>query len=372
VTLDDATVLAAARADAAGFLAGLEGPIVLDEVQRAPELFLAIKQEVDRDRVPGRFLLTGSANILLLPHLSQALVGRMEILTLWPLSQGEIQGQQEAFVDALFTNRPLPRVQGPTGRSELWGRVLRGGYPEALGRTQQARRRAWYSAYLTTLLQRDVRDLANIEGLTEMPRLLGLLATGAGGLLNFAALSRASGIAQTTLKRYLTLLEMTFLIQYLPAWSGNLRKRLVKSPKVYLNDTGLLLHLVGADLARLRQDTNLAGPVLENFVMMELTKQAGWSTRPVQLFHFRTQAGQDVDIVFEDAAGRCVGLEVKSAATLSERDFKGLRAMKEALGKRFLRGVVLYTGRDTVPFGRDLYATPIDALWSAKTRRAKG
>jgi len=366
VTLDDSGALGAAKNDPKGFLQGFDGPIILDEAQRAPELFLALKAEVDRDRRPGRFLLTGSANVLFLPRLADALAGRMEILTLWPLSQGEIEGTKEGFIDALFrADARFPEIR-PSSREDLWRRVALGGYPEPLTRARLERRQAWAKGYVTAILERDVRDLSNIEGLTQLPRLLNLLATRMASLMNFAEISRSMGMPQSTLKRYLALLEATFLARRLPPWSGNLGKRLVKMPKLFLNDTGLGADLLGIDAARLCEDGNLTGPFLECFVVAEIAKQLGWSDVKPRMYHMRTETGREVDLVLEDAQGRCVGIEVKSAATVGAAEFKGLKAFEEALGKRFLRGVVLYTGRETVPFAKNLHALPIDALWQLR------
>jgi len=365
LTLDDAAVLGAATADPAGFLAGIEGPIALDEVQRVPELFLAIKADVDRNRKPGRYLLTGSANVLMLPKLSESLAGRMEILPLWPLSQGEIAGKRESFIDILFTDKPIKAVVGSRNGPALIDRILRGGYPEAHRREAPSRRRAWFNSYMSTILQRDVRDLANIDGLSAMPRLLALLAARVGSLLNHSEVSRSLGMPQTTLKRYMALLEATFLVHLLPAWSGNLGKRLVKSPKLYLNDTGLASSLVGQiDEHALRQ-SQLLGPLAENFVVMELRKQATWSRIEPGLFHFQTLGGQEVDVVLESPSGDLVGVEVKTSATVGAGDFKGLKALAEDTGKRFHRGVLLYQGLETVPFGKNLHAVPMEALWQS-------
>jgi uncharacterized protein len=367
LTLDDPTVLAAAAGDPTGFVAGLDGPVILDEVQRAPELFLAVKAEVDRDRRAGRFLLTGSADVFLLPRASESLAGRMEVLTLWPLSQGEAESASERFVDALFGGS-FPRLPGPAAsRTEVFECALRGGYPEIVARIAPARRRAWFSSYLTTILARDVRDLANIESATALPRLLALLAARATALLNYAELSRSSGIAMSTLKRYFALLEATFLVQTLPAWAGNLSKRLVKSPKLLFADTGLLAHTLGLDASRLESEPQLAGPLLENFVLMEVRKQAGWSAVQPALFHYRTQTGQEIDLLLEDAAGRLVGIEVKAGATVGERDVRPLLDLAEVLGKRFVRGVVLYLGQAVVPFGSRVTALPLSALWTASS-----
>jgi predicted AAA+ superfamily ATPase len=365
ISLDDATSLAAASADPQGFVRGLEGPVVVDEVQRAPGLFLAIKQAVDEDRVPGRFLLTGSANVLLLPQLAQTLVGRLEVLTLWPLSQGEIDGRREGLIDALFGEVPPFSPETAEPQTGVWPRIRRGGYPEALARPTADRRDAWFGAYVTTLLQRDIRDLASIEGLADLPRLLGLVAANAGNLVSFAELSRDAGIAQTTLKRYLALLETSFLVQRLPPWSANLGKRLIKTPKLYLGDTGLAAHLLGWGEDERSEEGRDAGRLLENFVFMELTKAINWSRVQPRLYHFRAASGSEVDFVLEDRSGRCVAIEVKAGTSLGEKDFSGLKALRDALGERFRCGVVLYAGSEPVPFGRGLFALPLQHLWTA-------
>ncbi len=364
LTLDDAATLAAATGDPMGFIRGFDGPLVLDEVQKAPALFPAIKREVDRKKKPGRFLLTGSANVLLVPKVSESLAGRIEILPLWPLSQGEIEGVRETFIDTLFANNNPRPPEKPLASSKLMERVLRGGYPEICTTRSVSRRDDWFRAYITTILQRDIRDLSNIEGLTELPRLLTLLATRVGSSLNFADIARDLSIPQTTLKRYFALLEMTFIVQALPAWSTNIGKRLVKSPKLCLNDAGLLAHLLGLSKDRLVSDAKQGGPLMENFVVAELHKQASWSKTRPELFHFRTQEGREVDIVLEDRSGRIVGIEVKAGATLSPNDLKGLRALAQIAGKRFHRGIVLYTGQDAIPFGSSIHALPLGAIWA--------
>lgn len=361
VTLDDATALSAASSDPLGFLKGLGPVAAIDEVQKAPALFPAIKALVDADRRPGRFLLTGSANVLVLPKVSESLAGRMEIISLAPLSQGELAGGRERFIDSVFA--PDLPAYSPGDAQNLISLVAAGGYPEAVGRAAGKRRDAWFASYISAILQRDVRDLAHIDGLTEMPRLLALLAARVGGLLNMSELSRSSGIAHTTLKRYLSLLEATFLFQPLPAWSANLGKRLIKSPKIHLVDTGLAAFLAGHTPQRLASDTGHLGHLLESFVVGELRKQATWADMRVGLYHYRTTAGQEVDIVLEDPAGSLAGIEVKSAATVHSKDFSGLRALAEDSGKQFLRGIVLYGGDQVVSFGERLVAAPIPALW---------
>ena len=364
LTLDAAAVLAAAQDDPEGFIAGLERPVVIDEVQRAPALALAIKLAVDADRRPGQFLLTGSSSVMSLPRFAESLAGRMELHTLWPFSQGELAGVRETFIDRVFDPKlPTPETASDP-EAALVDRICKGGYPEAHARRSAGRRRAWFDSYVDSVLQRDLRDLANIERLSEMPRLLALLATRAGQLVNFSDLARSLAVPQTTLKRYVSLMETTFLVRLLPAWSSNVGKRLTKAPKLLLVDTGLLTHLLDADAGRLRRDRALLGHVLENFVAMELIKQLGWSERRCGLFHFRTESGAEVDLVLEDRGGRLVGIEVKSAASLQKRDFRGLQALAEAAGRQFVGGVVLYTGAAVVPFGRDLRALPISRLWA--------
>lgn len=364
LTLDDAVILAAARSDAAGFLSGLDGPVVIDEVQRAPELFMAIKAVVDRDRKPGRFLLTGSADVMLLPKVGESLAGRMEIHTLWPFSQGELKGIRENFIDRIWKGpckgQPSPKA---VGRGGLADRIVKGGYPEAVKRSSESGRGRWYGSYITTILQRDIRELANIEGLTELPRLLSLLAARASSLINYAELSRSSAVPQSTLKRYMALLEAAFLLRAIPPWSGNLSKKLVKSPKLFLTDTGLTAYLMGINSAGLESNRTVFGQILENFVVMELMKQAAWSEVTPGIYHFRSHTGQEVDVVLERRDGTCVGIEVKASQTVGSADFKGLRALAELIGPKFVRGVVLYSGNETVSFAGNLQAVPVQALW---------
>jgi len=363
LTLDDAAVLQAALSDPQGFVSGLPERVILDEVQRAPDLFLSIKHSVDNNRTPGRFLLTGSANALLLPRASESLAGRMEVLQLWPFSQGEIRSTQENFVAACFAPEFRPgRVTGSDWPS-LVPKIVAGGYPEAVSRKDDRRRAAWFGSYVTTILERDVRDIANVHGLRELPKLLRLVAARSSNALNFNDMARDAGIPPTTLKRYWALLEAVFLGITIPPWSGNLTSRLSKTPKVMVGDTGLLCYLLGLDEERLTSDSLMTGAVLETFVGLELSKQLSWNPNPPKLFHYRTHGQQEVDYVLEDRAGRLVGIEVKKTATPTSSDFKGLRHLREQTGEKLLRGIVLYTGSESVSFGPDLHAVPIGALW---------
>lgn len=361
VTFDDLTALEAATADPAGFVSGLGEMAILDEIQKAPALLPAVKVAIDEARRPGRFLLTGSANVLTLPKVSESLAGRMEVATLWPLSQGELAGHPERFVDAIMDGK-LPRGSG-AGHDPL-PRLLRGGYPDATARESADRRRAFFEAYVTTILTRDVRDVAAIEEPGALRRLLQLAAVRSASVLNHAELSRTLGLPASTLKRYLALLETLFLVRQVPAWASNRGKRLVRAPKLHVVDSGMLAWLAGLDEEALRRDRVLLGPVLESFVAGELAKQIGWSATRPALHHFRTHGGQEVDLVLEDARGRVVGIEVKASATVTSSDLDGLRALAEAAGKAFVHGVVLHLGRSRVSFGRNLTACPLDVLWA--------
>ncbi|MBN1488556.1 MAG: ATP-binding protein [Phycisphaerae bacterium] len=369
LTMDRAGIQAAAKSDPEGFLAQYGGPVVLDEIQRVPELLLAIKAEVDRNRRPGRYLLTGSAHVLQLPKLADSLAGRMEVHTLRPLSQGELGGVREGFVDALFRSEsPVwPNDLGDdaaSSRSLLARRILTGGYPEAVARTSPARRRQWFEAYLSAVLMRDVKDLANIAGLSDMPKLMAAVAGRAGGLLNYADLARDVGLNSVTTRRYLTLLQTTFIVQAVQPWFANRIKRVVKSEKLYLSDSGLLAHLLDVTDESFMTNSKVAGTLLENFVAGELMKQISWSQIHPTLWHFRDHQNHEVDFVLEAPGGKAiVGVEVKASATPGKSDFRGLRLLAEKLEGRFHRGILLYTGREAIPFGRNLFAVPVSALW---------
>ncbi|NLT06379.1 MAG: ATP-binding protein [Solirubrobacterales bacterium] len=362
-TLDDSLTLGLARSDPDGFAASAgDGLLIVDEVQRAPDLLLAIKASVDRDRRPGRFILTGSADVLMLPRVPETLAGRMEVLRLWPLSQPEIEGTRADFVrSALAGDLPdLAARVAPVDRADLMSRVAAGGFPEAVARSGERRER-WFASYVETVVQREIRDVANVSGLVELPRLLLMLAARVGGTLNYSALGRDLGIPQTTLKRYIALLEVTFLVKTLRAWYRNIGQRLVKSPKLALVDSGLMAHQLavqgsGPELA--------AGPLLENFVAMELVKQADLEVRRPGVLHFRTSSGMEVDALLERGDGRVVGIEVKAADTVAQRDLRGLRALEEKLDDGLVCGVVLYTGVEARQLTRRLWALPVSALWA--------
>lgn len=363
VTLDDHASLDAALNDPAGFVAGLGSFAVIDEVQNAPNLFRAIKASVDRDRRPGRFLLTGSANVLVLPKLGDSLAGRMEIITLHPMAQDELVGRKSGFIDAVL-GKQLP-ARAPTGidRAKLARLVFAGGYPEVMSRADGARRSAWYRAYITGVLQRDVRDISNIADLSAMPKLLAQLAMRSSGLMNLADISRGLDTPHSTLRRYLSLLEATFLHVPLRPWMANRSNRLVKAEKIHLSDSGFAAHLCGIHTAGDLAKSERFGGLLETFVVNELRKMAGWSRTMVELHHFRNDKAREVDVVLEDPAGHVVGIEVKASASIGTDDLAGLKQLREAAGKKWVRGIVLHAGAGVTSFGKDLHAVPMDALW---------
>jgi predicted AAA+ superfamily ATPase len=361
-SFDDDVVLAAAKADPVGFVGDLPERTILDEVQRAPGLFTTLKIAVDRRRTAGRFLLTGSANVLLVPKLADSLAGRMEILRLHPLAQCELARCAPRFLETLFAGTFRTRNYQRLG-TELAERILAGGYPAALARETARRRAAWYRDYIETLVQRDVRDLARIRGLDTLPRLLALAAGHTARLLNVTDLASHFQLSRPTIGDYMTLLERVFLLELLQPWHSNRLSRLIKTPKMHLSDTGLACALLGLDAAALTRDRTELGPLLETFVFQELRRQASWHEDEIRFHHFRDKDGVEVDLVLERGAREVAGVEVKAAATVKDADFRGLRKLKEAAGKRFAAGVVLYDGEASASFGEGLHAVPIRALW---------
>lgn len=362
LTLDDVRTYTAITKDPQGFVLSREGNVIIDEVQRAPEVFRAIKLSVDRDRTPGRFLLTGSADVLHLPGLSDSLAGRMFIVPLLPLSQAEIDAAPGSFVEAVFADGALRCPEGATNRADLARRIVRGGFPNSVLAGSDAAREMWADAYLTTIVERDVPDLADISDRLAIPRILRFIATRRMGLLNLSDLARTVEMNRMTVERYLALLQLAYIVRTIPAWSGDVGRRLIKAPKPMLIDTGLLTHLLGVDAARLVDDPNTLGPVLENFVAAELLKQISMPPKAAEMMHFR--AGErEVDLVLEGRDGRVVGIEVKTGESPGRNDWRGLETLREILGERFHRGILLHTGSAAVPHGDRLWALPVDSLW---------
>jgi len=357
-TLDDDNLLTSARADPVGFIRRIDRAVI-DEIQHAPELLRAIKMSIDQDRRPGRFLLTGSANLLAVAEVSDSLAGRMEILTLLPLMQAEIERRGNRFLEcALEQNWPTQRIGYPD-RTDLISRVLNGGYPEMLARPTSARRVAWASAYLKALLERDVRDLSVIDRLSDMPRLLAVLAQLSGQLVNFAQIGGQLGMDSKTAQKYLGVLENMFLIKRVAPWSGNELSRLVKTPKLHFLDAGLQASLVRLSPERAMTDRARFGATLESWVCGELAKTLSLTPEPWQIFHYRDKDRVEVDFVLESTDRQLIGIEVKAAATVTRDDFRGLKKLKTLTGTSFTSGIVLYDGDQVLPFGERLWAVPL-------------
>lgn len=361
ITLDDERVRELAAADPQGFVAGLGRRTVIDELQRVPALLLAIKSRVDRDWTPGQFLITGSANLRRIPTVVDALPGRVDYLTMWPFTQGEIAGRREDFLGRLIAGA-IPRPSStPTGRHRYAEMLIAGGYPEAYRRTPAARRR-FFESYVDSIIDRDVAETSRVHDPASVGSLLRLLAARSGSLARYDALGREAGLDGKTVKSYVGVLERLFLVRVRRPWHVNLGQRQVKAPKLYLADPGMLAALLGAGARRVRDDDGFAGAIFETFVAAELERQASWLPEPLTIWHFREE-DREVDIILERPSGEIIGIEVKASATVRARDFKGLAYLRQRLGGRMLVGVVLYAGDQALPFGERLWALPLQAMW---------
>lgn len=363
LTFDNLATFAAAKEDPHSFVRSLPRGTVIDEVQHVPEVLAAIKTEVDENPVPGRFLLTGSANFLTIPKISESLAGRMELFTLLPLAQNEISGSSRNFIDELFSPTPNFQARNETLAS-FFERMTTGGYPEAIDRSSPARRSAWFESYVTTILQRDIRELGAIADLVGAQRLLRLCAARGASLLNETALASEVGLTRKTTANYLQYLEQLFLLWRLPAFARERGRRVSKAPKLLPLDTGLAAHLFGADRGMLHNDRSIAGGLLETFVANEIRAQSAWATTRTSLFHYREYDGLEIDLVLERPDGGLAAIEVKATASPGRGDFKGMRRFADASGSSFVRGVLLYGGDTTISFGPNLYAVPIASLWA--------
>lgn len=363
LTFDTLKQLAAAQEDPEGFIKALQKPVIIDEVQRVPQIALPIKLSVDQQRVPGSFGLTGSANPLVAPRLNDSLAGRMFILHMWPLSRCEILSKRSHFLEKVFDPSATFSEGEHWDRRSMIEAFSAGGYPDALALDSVTRDR-WYDNLLTTILERDVQDIANIMRPRDIAKLLNILATRSSNLLNLAELSRVASIPYTTLNHYIVLLESLFLIVRQPAWHINRTKRLIKMPKLYFGDTGLLINQLRMDSRLLLENGRLLGPVLENFVFLELKKLASWAPSPIDLYHYRTQTGIEVDLVLENRVGQIVGIEIKASETLSTEDWKGLDVLGNEMEGKMVRGIILYPGKEVVGFRKDRIAIPLSSLWT--------
>ena len=365
ISLDDPAAARAARSDPVEMIADLRGPAVIDEIQRAPDLLLAIKRKLDADDSRGQFLLTGSADLLTLPTIADALPGRIQYLRLWPLTQAELHDADPTFVDSAFAGR-LPRViEAPLGRRAIAPMLLRGGYPETHKHALRALGR-FFDSYVDSLLGRDLDDVANVREPANVSRVLQMIGARSGSILSINGIAKDLAINRVTVEKHVEILERLFLVTRIPAWHRNLGAKLVKSPKAYVVDSGLLANLVGADEERIVRDGGVAGSMLESFAAMELMRLAELSDRPPTIHHYRDQRQREVDIVLERRSGEIVGVEVKAGASPDDSDFAGLRHLRDNLGERFKAGALLYTGSRTLPFGDRLAAVPVSGLWQSE------
>lgn len=365
LTLDDASTLLSAQQDPVGFIRRLDRAVI-DEVQRAPEVLLAIKKSVDEDRRPGRFLLTGSANVMAMPALADSLAGRMETLTLLPLAGCEMQGGLGQWLDTVFSGEipdAKPNLRNVKTDNMLMQAVLRGGYPEAVSRTTARRRNAWARHYVDALITRDVRDIASVEKLDHLPRLLTALAQMSGQLCNFSQLAGQVGLDNKTASKYLAVFEHMFLMRRLQPWSANRLSRILKTPKIHFLDSGLLCSQIGLNETSVAIARARFGHALESYVYAELLKHASWANTQYALYSYRDKDQVEVDFVIEDDAGRVVGVEVKASATVQRQDFAGIKKLAALAGATFLAGIVLYDGDAILPMGDGLWAIPLSTLW---------
>jgi hypothetical protein len=361
-TLDDLATLSAAKSDPQAFVTGLAGRVVIDEVQRVPELLLAIKREVDQKRVTGRFLLTGSAEIRATGAVAESLAGRMRMLDLLPLSQSEIAGGTGTWIDRLWDGTLQGSSTHVWERKDLPGRILRGGFPEALARKTSDAAQRWLRAYTDALIERDMTDLARIAEVTQMARLLALISSRTATVANYADYARVLGVPLTTLRRYLALAQAVFFSFELPAWAGNTTARLVRQSKLHLCDTGIACVLSGLDGKSIESQPVLLGQIFETFVVTEVRKAVAWSPKDLRLSHFRSHAGREVDLVIEARDGTLCALEMKLGTTVRAGDFAGLRHLQATVGPKFRHGYVVHGGDCFVSFAPDLHALPVCAL----------
>jgi predicted AAA+ superfamily ATPase len=371
VSLDDAGPRAAAQADPTGFIEERDLPLFVDEFQKAPALLDAIKSHVDRARRGGKrpaglFLLTGSANVWSTLRISESLTGRAERIQLWSLSQGELRGSRETFLSGMLQGRAPHMTGQPAGRGPIAEVVVRGGYPEMVARRTAERRTRWLRSYLEMTLERDVHDVSDrARQLDELPRLLRVTAARIGGIMDLTSMGRAIEMKRDSVRRYLRLLELLFLVRAVPAWGGSLAQQVIKKPKLWIPDSGLACLLTGYGEDRfIADDTGVAGALFENFVASEILKQASRLDQRIELHHFRTAGGREVDIIGEADDGSVIGVEVKLSATPAASDFSGLAHLRDKLGPRFRAGVLVNTGTETLPFGDRLWAVPVAGVWS--------
>jgi predicted AAA+ superfamily ATPase len=364
-SLDDLATRSTAERDPTGFVRSLPAGAAIDEVQRVPEVLLAIKSVVDLDPSPGQFMVTGSANILTLPTIADSLAGRMRIFELQPFAEVEIESTSHNAVDRLFDERLGQSEHFSTSPQlvpDLIGRLTRGGYPEVVRLTHESSRAGWFSDYLLAIIQREVREIARIGNVADMERLMRILAVRSGQILSPTKLSSEIEIPKETLRRYTRILEQLYLVHALPAWSGDPGRRYIKGPKLFINDVGLAVYELGADAQRLAKNHDLLGNLTETFVVNEIRKHASWSMTRPRLFHLRTSSGTEVDLILEARDGRRVAIEIKLTASPGPRDTRALRDLVSS-DQHIVRGVLFCAHEQALQIAERVYLLPIPWLW---------
>ncbi len=369
VDLDDPGVREAVAQDPGAFVAG-PAPVCIDEYQHVPAVLDAIKAELNRQLRPGRFVLAGSTRYDALPLAAQSLTGRLHLLTVWPLTQGELDGRRENLLEALLDDpdRHAPRgTVSNTSREEYVERIVAGGMPVPLGRSTAAGRSRWFGDYLRLVIERDVRELSPLRARERLPRLLERLVAQTAGVLNITTAASQAGLDRATASEYLKLLEAVFLVTRLPAWGTTLAARVAKAPKIHAVDSGVAAHmlrLTPEKLAR-RDPSSLSqfGHLLESFVVGELTRQASWLDDVAICGHWRTHDGEEVDLIVERGDGRVLAFEVKAAGSVARGDLRHLRRLRDMLGERFLFGAMLYIGPRAYRAEERLHVLPVDRIW---------
>jgi uncharacterized protein len=359
--LDRPSDLSAARQDPESFVIH-DGLMVIDEIQREPELILPIKARVDDADRPGQFLLTGSARLMGLRSLPDSLIGRSETIELWPFSQGELEATVEPFVDVMFGADVVSPVRSNLTKTDYLSRAIQGGYPEATKRSG-GRRTKFFDGYVNDLIDRDITQLSEIQRRPDLHRLLALLAGRMATPLSVQNVSEDLILPKSTVDRYVTLLEEVFVVKRIPGWATSATKRATQRPKLVFVDSGLGAHLIGFSRPGQINTETFVGPLLENFVIGEIMRQATWSETIVRAYHYRDRDAREIDLVLESGGGSLVGFEVKAGATVRAEDFRHLNFLRDQLGDRFHRGVVFHSGTDTLHFGDRMIAMPISALW---------
>jgi predicted AAA+ superfamily ATPase len=362
LTLDDELTRTAALSDPVGLLRGRDR-LIIDEAQRAPNLLLTLKKSIDDDRRPGRFMLTGSANIMTLPTVADSLAGRMETLTLLPLAQSEMRGGSTNWLDSIFAGS-IPTPHDILLGDALRAAVLTGGYPEVVARPTQRRRQSWARQYMDAILKRDARELGRIDKIDELPKFFRLLAESAGQLCNYSQLGAAVGLNYKTAARYAAFFEQVFLLSRVDVWAHNRISRAIKTPKVQFMDSGLLAAQLEITPITLTMRPERFGMLLESFVYGELLKYVHTAEGFYRIMYYRDHYQREVDFVIEGNGGQVIGVEVKAAATISGRDLAGLKRFADVAGDSFLQGIILYDGEQTLPMGDKLWAVPLSTLWA--------